>query len=132
MTTIALKSSANLIYIHLSISSLSSYTDNLKAFFSLLKAKVNILHISKNRIPQKNLVTNSSDITTYNIEHTSTELSTTGTVMFISKDNSYILHKDLQIYSPKELESIFLEIIIPNKFSSLLGTNYKHSQNHIN
>ena len=123
MTTIALKSSANLIYIHLSISSLSSYTDNLKAFFSLLKAKVNILHISKNRIPQKNLVTNSSDITTYNIEHTSTELSTTGTVMFISKDNSYILHKDLQIYSPKE---------IPNKFSSLLGTNYKHSQNHIN
>ena len=126
MTTIALKSSANLIYIHLSISSLSSYTDNLKTFFSLLKAKVNILHISKNRIPQKNLVT------TYNIEHTSTELSTTGTVMFISKDNSYILHKDLQIYSPKELESIFLEIIIPNKSSSLLGTNYKHSQNHIN
>ena len=132
MTTTALKSSANLIYINLSISSLSSYTDDLNTFFSLLKAKVNISHISKSRIPQNNLVTSSCDITTYDIEHTSTELSTTGTVMFTSKDNSYILQKDLQIYSPKELKLIFPEIIIPNKSSSLLGTNYKHSQNHIN
>ena len=47
--------------------------------------------------------------------------------MNISKDIFYVLQRDLQIYySPKELESVFIEITIPNKPSSLLGTIYKH------
>ena len=37
-----------------------------------------------------------------------------------------VLWRDLQIYSLKDLESIFIEITIPNKPSSLLGTIYKH------
>ena len=46
--------------------------------------------------------------------------------MYIFKDISYVLQRDLQIYSPKELEPIFIEITILNKPSSLLGTIYKH------
>ena len=38
----------------------------------------------------------------------------------------YVLRNDLQIYSLKESESIFIEIIISNEFSSIQGTNYKH------
>ena len=48
------------------------------------------------------------------------------TLMYIFKDISYVLQRDLQIYSPKELEPIFIEITILNKPSSLLGTIYKH------
>ena len=46
--------------------------------------------------------------------------------MHISNDLSCVLQNDLQIYSPKELESIFINIIIPNKPNSILGTIYKH------
>ena len=46
--------------------------------------------------------------------------------MYIFKDISFVLQRDLQIYSPKELEPIFIEITILNKPSSLLGTIYKH------
>lgn len=35
--------------------------------------------------------------------------------MYKSKDTSYILWKDIQIYSPKELGSIFFEIVILNE-----------------
>ena len=45
--------------------------------------------------------------------------------MYISNNISYVLWNDLQIYSPKELESIFIKIIIPNKPSLILGTIYK-------
>ena len=45
--------------------------------------------------------------------------------MFISNDFSYVLGDDLQIYSVKELESIFIKIIIPNKPSLILGAIYK-------
>ena len=46
--------------------------------------------------------------------------------MYISNDISYVLQNDLQIYSLKELESIFIEIVITNKPSPILGTIYKH------
>lgn len=46
--------------------------------------------------------------------------------MYISKDISYVLQRDLQKCSSRELESIFTEITIPNKSSSLLGTIFKH------
>ena len=53
-------------------------------------------------------------------------MSAGGTLINISKDISYVLWRYLQIYSPKEIESVFIEITIPHKPSSLLGTIYKH------
>ena len=35
-------------------------------------------------------------------------------------------YENSQIHSPKELESIFIELLIPNKSSLILGTIYKH------
>ena len=45
--------------------------------------------------------------------------------MYISYD-IYALRNDLWIYSPKELQSIFIEILIPSKPSSILSIIYKH------
>ena len=114
----------DLYILDLNISSLSSHIDNLKFLLSLLTAKVDILCISGSRISQKNLATINLDILGYNIEHTPTESSAGGTLMYISKDISYVL-RDLRICSPRELESMFIEITIPNKPSSLLSTIYK-------
>ena len=116
----------HLFILHLNISSLSSHIDDLKIFLSLLTAKVDILCISENILSQNNPVTMNLDIPIYTFEDTPIESSAGGTLIYISNNISYVLRNDFQIYSPKELESIFIEIIIPNKPSSILGTIYKH------
>ena len=71
-------------------------------------------------------MTKNVDIPGYNFEHTPTESSAGGTLIYISNDIFYVLRNNLQIYSLKELQSVFMEIKIPNKPSSILGTMYKH------
>ena len=91
----------------------------------MLTAKVDIC-ISESRLSKNNPVTLNLDNPGYTFKHIPTEPSAGGTLMYISNDISYILQNDLQVYSPKELELIFIEIIIPNKPSSILGIIYKH------
>ena len=91
----------------------------------MLTAKLDIC-ISKSRLSKNNPMTTNLDNPGYTFKHIPTESSAEGTLIYISNDISYVLQNDLQIYSPKELELIFIEIIIPNKPSSILGTIYKH------
>ena len=46
--------------------------------------------------------------------------------MYISQKFSCKPRKDLQIYCPKELESVFIELTIPNKPNFIVGAVYKH------
>ena len=92
----------------------------------MLTAEVDILCISESRISQNNPVTTNLDIPRYTFEHTPAESSAGGTLMYMSNDIAYVLRNDLQIYSPKKLESIFIKTLIPNKPSLILGTIYKH------
>ena len=62
----------------------------------------------------------------FNMEQTPTEPSAGGTLIYISQNLSYKLRKDLQIYCPKELESTFIELLISNRQSHLIGVFYKH------
>ena len=39
---------------------------------------------------------------------------------------SYKAGKDLQIYCPKELKSVFIELTVPNKPNFIVGAMYKH------
>ena len=47
--------------------------------------------------------------------------------MYISDKISYKLRNDLNLYYSKQLESVFIEVLIPNKPNQLIGTVYKHS-----
>ena len=46
--------------------------------------------------------------------------------MYITQKFSYKPHKDLQIYCPKELESVFIELTIRNKPNFMIGAMYKN------
>ena len=46
--------------------------------------------------------------------------------MYISDKIYYKLRNDLNIYCSKQLESVFIEVLIPNKQYQLIGTVYKH------
>ena len=46
--------------------------------------------------------------------------------MYISDKISYKPRNDVNIYCSKQLESVFIEVLISNKRNQLIGTVYKH------
>ena len=66
------------------------------------------------------------DIPGYNIEHTPTESKAGGCLLYISEKILYKLRNDLNVYCAKQLESVFIEVLISNKPSQITGTIYKH------
>ena len=62
----------------------------------------------------------------YSYEHTPTEASCGGALLYISNNFNYRPRTDLSIYKPCHLESIFVEIIIPRKANLIVGCIYRH------
>ena len=116
---------SDLTVIRLNISSLALHIDKLKLFLSLIKTKFDIICISESRITKNNSLTTNINIPGYNFEHTPTESKAGGLLMYIS-DKIYKLYNLLNIYCSKQLESVFIEVLIPNKQNQLIGTVYKH------
>jgi hypothetical protein len=69
---------------------------------------------------------NNLNIFNYTIEHTPTEASAGGALLYISNKHSYKIRNDLNIHKKKELESIFIEIIVNNKPNIIVGCIYRH------
>ena len=85
------------------------------------------VYISERRITKNNfLLTNNINIPGYNFEHIKTESLAGGSIMYISDKISYEVCNDLNMYCSKQLESVFIEVLIPNKENQLTGRVYKH------
>ena len=111
----------NRTVIHLNISSIALHTDKFELFVSLIKTKFDIICISESRITKNNSLTTNINIPGYNFEHTPTESKAGGLLMYIS-DKIYKLYNLLNIYCSKQLESVFIEVLIPNKQNQLIAT----------
>ena len=94
----------DLTVIHLNISSLALHIDKLKLF--------DIICISQSRITKNNSLTTNVNIPGCNFEHTPTESKAGDALMYILDKISYKLRNDLNIYCSKQLESVFIEILI--------------------
>ena len=116
----------DLSVIHLNISSLPLHINELKLFLSFFKVKFDIISISESRITKSNTLTTNIDIPGYNIEHTPTESKAGGCLLYISNKIPYKLQNDLNVYCPKQLESLLIEVLLSNKPSQIIGTIYKH------
>ena len=108
-------SQSDLTVINLYKSSLALHIVELKLFLSLIKTKFDIICISESRITKNNSLTTNINIPGYNFEHTPTESKADGSLMYISDKISYKLHNDLNICCSKQLESVFIEVLMPNK-----------------
>ena len=106
---------SDLTVIHLNISSLALHIDKLELFLSLIKTKFDIICISESRITKNNSLTTIINIPGYNFEPTPTESKADGSLMYISDKISYKLHNDLNMYCSKQLKSVFIEVLLPNK-----------------
>ena len=124
----------DLSVIHLNISSLPPHINKLKLFLSFFKVKFDIISISESRITKSNTLTTNIDMPGYNIEHTPTESKAGGCLLYISNKIPYKLQNDLNVYCPKQLESVFIEVLLSNKPSQITDTIYKqkHLKNMLN
>ena len=76
-----------------------------------MKTKPKIIGISESRLQKsKQHITNIS-LPNYVYEHTPTESSKGGTLLYLDKHFKYKLRKDLNIYHKGMIESILVEII---------------------
>ena len=60
------------------------------------------------------------------IEHTPTESSARGALLYINKKYSYQPRNDLNTYKSDHPESIFIEIILPKRSNIIIGCIYRH------
>ena len=113
---------------HLNISSLSRHFDELNALLSILKLKFSVIGISESRFLKHSPPIFDFNIEGYSVEHTPTESSAGGALLYISNRFSYTPRSDLSqlLYSPGDLESVFVEITFSRKTNIIVGCVYRH------
>ena len=72
--------------------------------------------------------TQNIELSNYAFEHTPTESSVGGTLLYIATHLSYKTHSDLSIYKKFELESTFVKIINPKISNIIVGTIFQHQK----
>ena len=106
--------SKSLSMLHLNISSLPKHFNDLENLISNLKLDLDIIGITESRLIKSHLSPTNIILDNYIIEHAPTESSAGGALIYINKKHSYKPRSDLNIYKAKKLESIFVELVIPN------------------
>ena len=114
------------IYIHLNISSLSYYIDEMNLLLSEIVHEPKIIAISESRIRKNKEPLSVIDIPGYDYEFTATEGEKGGTLIYISQDLTYKNRSDLNISQVKQLESTFIEVVNENRRNTIVGCIYKH------
>ena len=67
----------------------------------------------------------------YVIEQTPTGSNVGGALLYINREHSYKIRKDLKLYKPHKIESVFVEVIMPKKTNIIVGCIYRHPDNNI-
>ena len=115
-----------LSFFHMNVCSLTKYFDDFNILLSDLNVSFDILAITETRIKKDSSSTINLQLNNYSTEHTPTESSGGGTLLYISKRLSYQLRNDLRLYDPVQIESTFIEIICSKSTNVIVGCIYKH------
>ena len=115
-------------FLHMNILSLPFHFHELYALLSELNYGPDIIAISESRLKSSTQSIVKINLENYCVEHTPTKYSSGGTLLYIKNDISYKLRNDLKIYKPKELESVFIEIINKTSKNTMLcaSINTRH------
>ena len=111
------KSKQDFSIFHLNIASLSKHKDELETILSMLNYKFDIIGISETKIRNGIAPTYDINIKGYNTLSTPTGSEKGGTILYIADHHNYKIRKDIDslMHKSNELESVFIEIINPNK-----------------
>ena len=112
-------------FLHLNIASLSFHIDELKLLINSLNIEPEVVAITETRLKCGRQSITDIELDGYSIEHSPTEANNGGALLYINSKNTYKKREDLQIYKPREIESVFVEIIYPHEKNILVGCIYR-------
>ena len=116
----------SLSFFHINSCSLNKNFEELQKLLQSTNIQFDIIAITETRITKNTSVTQNIELSNYSFEHTPTESSTGGTLLYIANHFSYKPRSDLNIYKKFELESTFVEIIYPKESNIIVGIIYRH------
>ena len=112
--------------LHTNLASLNKHIDDLKLSLSLFNFNFDIIGITEHKI-QNNGPTSNIEIPGYHpFLYDPIDTSHGGTGFFIKDSHAFIERNDLKFNSPGNHESIFIELIFPNKKNLIVGCIYRH------
>ena len=110
----------------MNVCSLTKNFDDFNILLSELNVSFDILAIIESRIKKDWSSPINLQLNNYSIEHTPTQSSAGGTLLYINKRLSYQLRDDLRSYDPGKIESTLIEIICSKSTNVIVGCIYKH------
>ena len=112
---------------HTNLASINKHFGDLNISLSLLNYEFEIIGITEHKILVESGPVTNIDFIDYH-PFLFEPISTThdGAGLYIKESLVYIERKDLQFNSPGNHESVFIEIIIPNKKNMIVGCIYRH------
>ena len=105
----------------MNVCSLTKKFGDFNILLSELDGSFDILAITESRIKKDSSSPINIQLNKYSIEHTPTESSAGGTLLYTNKRLSYQLSNDLRIYDPEKIESTFIEIICSKSTNVIEG-----------
>ena len=91
-----------------------------------INVKFNVIGITETRFKKSSIRNTNIDLNGYSFEHTPTEANYWGALFYVDNSLNHIVRNDLCIYRSKELESVFIEIIISKGKNTIVGYVYQH------
>ena len=104
--------------------------DQLHTLLGEININFHLIGITENRLKKDTTRTSNIDIKGYTFEHTPTETSSSGSLLYIKDTLKHICRKDLQIYKAAELESTFIELLSSSGKNTIVGCIYRHPSMH--
>ena len=121
--------SKSLSIFHHNVCSLSKNFDQLHALLAELDIDFDFMGITKSRISKTNFSPRNIALANYIIEQTPTESNAGGPLLYINRKHSYKIRKDLKLYKPRKIESLFVEVIMLKRSNIILGCICRHPDN---
>ena len=99
---------------HLNICSLQKCFDNFHILLNELNINLDTIAITESCIRENVPCPINIQLLSYSIEHTPTEASGGGALLYINNRLSYNPRADLKMFAPGKLESLFIEMTCPD------------------
>ena len=113
--------------LHLNIHSIQRHIEELRSILSLLDYKFDIIAISESMLHKGKPPSVSIELDGYSSPlNCPTEAYKGGVLLYTSDKLTVVPRPDLDIYSPKKVESIFVEIINDKTKNDIIGVTYRH------
>ena len=123
--------SKGLSIFYLNICSLIKHFDQLHALLTELDIDIDFIGITESRISKNNFSPTNIALANYAITLAPTKFNAGGALLYIHIKHSYKIRKDLQLYNPRILESVFVELIMTKRANIIVGCISRHPDNNV-